>query len=162
MKRAPLVGRVLRVLLPRAAIERAEDDLTTLFERVDAQLGARAARRACVRESVLIVLWFWFDGLRRVLEWRPSSEGSRSVIFDWGQELRLSARALARRPGFTRIAIAVLGLGIGASVAIVSLADRLFLRPPSGVHAAHELVRAFRSWAPGRFGFVSGLPGLSQ
>jgi predicted permease len=146
---------VVRALLTRTAYQRAEVDLRSLYARLEGRLGQPAARRACLREGLLIVMWFWFDGLRRVLEFRPSAERRASVLFDLGQELRLSARALARRPGFTGIAIAVLGLGIGATVAIFSLADRLFLRPPAGVHAPQELVRVFRSWAPGMGGSVS-------
>ncbi len=48
-----------------------------------------------------------------------------SVLLD----LRHGARALARTPGFTFVAVAVLSLGIGGNATIFSLANALFLRP---------------------------------
>lgn len=60
------------------------------------------------------------------------------------QDLRFSVRALARRPGFTALAIGVMALGISANVAIFALASRLFLEPPAEVAAPDELVRLFR------------------
>ena len=44
-------------------------------------------------------------------------------------ELRYGARRLARRPGFTAIAVATLALGIGGATAIFSVADAVILRP---------------------------------
>lgn len=44
-------------------------------------------------------------------------------------DLRLAARALARRPVFTLSAVLTLALGLGAAVAIFSVADAVLLRP---------------------------------
>lgn len=44
-------------------------------------------------------------------------------------ELRQAWRAVLRRPGFLALAAATLALGIAASVAVVSLVDRVLLRP---------------------------------
>jgi putative ABC transport system permease protein len=46
-----------------------------------------------------------------------------------GQDLRFGVRGLLRNPGFTATAIFSLVLGIGASVAIFTVADNLLLRP---------------------------------
>lgn len=44
-------------------------------------------------------------------------------------ELRFAARALARTPGFTTVAITTLALGIGATTAVFTLVDSVLLRP---------------------------------
>jgi predicted permease len=48
------------------------------------------------------------------------------------QDFRHSVRLLCRTPGFTAVAVLILGLGIGANTAVFSLVDALVLRPRPG------------------------------
>lgn len=61
------------------------------------------------------------------------------------RDFRYAARALARSPGFTAVAIVILGLGIGANSTIFSLVNTLFLTSPPGIASPERLVRVNRS-----------------
>jgi hypothetical protein len=50
-------------------------------------------------------------------------------LADLLRDFRYSARSLARTPGFTVVAVAVLALGIGATSAIFSLVSAVWLKP---------------------------------
>lgn len=150
-----LARLILRLLGPTARV-RAEGDLEDVYVRVAAVRGVGSARRSCIRESVWIVGWAVLDRMRRTGS-RSGVERSKGGLMStgFGQDVRFAVRALARRPGFTALAIGVLALGIGSNVAIYTLADRLFLASPPLVDSPDELVRVFRSWAPGAGGAVS-------
>src|SRR5262245_41487648 len=52
-----------------------------------------------------------------------------TMLADLPRDFRYAARSLARTPGFTVVAVAVLALGIGATSAILSLASAVWLKP---------------------------------
>jgi predicted permease len=58
------------------------------------------------------------------------------------QDFRFGVRILAKNPGFTVIAVLVLGLGIGANTAIFTIINAFLLRPIAGKNPA-ELVSCF-------------------
>ena len=53
---------------------------------------------------------------------------ARSWLGDLGRDLRYGVRNLRRNPMFTTIAVLTLALGVGANVAIFSLADVVLFR----------------------------------
>jgi len=71
----------------------------------------------------------------------------------WGQnfmqDVRFGVRTLVRRPGFTTVAVLVLGLGIGAPATVLSLVDRIFFERPPEVEEPHRLFRVYRAWEGG-------------
>lgn len=56
------------------------------------------------------------------------------------QSIRVALRVVLKYPGFALAAVLTLGLGIGANVALFSVANTFLLRPPSGVAAPERLV----------------------
>lgn len=154
----PAIAHALLKLLSEASASRAREDLLDVHARVARLRGRRAADVAVLREAVAIVVWSVLDGMRHGLEkgrGRAARGRRASMLGDFAQDVRYGVRALGRRPGFTLLVVAVLALGIGAVTSITTIVDRLFFAPPAAVHAPHELVRLFRSWAPGEGGSMA-------
>jgi predicted permease len=69
-----------------------------------------------------------FGGLEPIRERARDARGTRWVEQVW-QDLRYTLRVLGRSPGFALAAVASLAIGIGANVALFTVADALLLRP---------------------------------
>jgi hypothetical protein len=58
-----------------------------------------------------------------------SSQEGRAGLRSALASVRLSVRSLARRPGYTSLAVLTLALGIGVATAVFTLVDRVLIRP---------------------------------
>jgi predicted permease len=59
-----------------------------------------------------------------------------------------AVRGLRRAPGFTLVLTLTLAVGLGGSLATISVMDRVLFRPPGGVSEPHELRRIGREFRP--------------
>ena len=66
---------------------------------------------------------------------------------NWMGELRLAARTLAKKPGFTTVSVLTLALGIGANLAIFAIVNAVLLEPLAFEES--ERIVELRHHAPG-------------
>ncbi len=85
----------------------------------------------------------------------------------WLSEIRQAWRASLRKPGFLLLAASVLALGLGASVAVYTLVDRVMLRPlpypqPGRLVALGQPTDYGLAISPREYQHLDGLQGVSS
>jgi len=92
------------------------DQLTQ--ENIASGMDARQARLAALRDLGGVPL----------IEEQCRDQRRTSLAVDFGKDLRYAMRMFSKSPGFTALAVSTLGLGLGASIAVYSLAEGFLLR----------------------------------
>ena len=114
----------LRPLLRRSAVEREMDaEMRFHYERLVDDFVAQGMSWEEARRRARLE----FGGMEQVKD--DAREARMAAIADrlW-RELGSAARSLARSPGFSLVAVAIVALGIGANTAMFSLLDQAILR----------------------------------
>ena len=119
------LGERLRALLfrGREARELQEELRTHLEMQVEKNLGDGMSEPEARRSAKLAL-----GGMDNIREEVRDASGVRPLE-DFVRDVRHSIRTLARRPGFTIVAVATLAIGIGASTAMFTLVNSVLLRP---------------------------------
>ncbi len=158
-QRGPLPALVTWVLERILPPDRRADVLGDLAETQAArraQLDSRAAGRRLWREAAALLLWrARWRGVTRAKRTPHRVASATSPLMmtrDLLQDVRFGIRGARRHPAFALTALAVLGLGIGASTTVLTLVNHIFFQPPAGVVEPDRLVSVYRSWAPGQGG----------
>ena len=115
----------LRALLSRGKVERELDDELRfhMHQQADKYVAAGLSPEEAARRVRLE-----FGGLDEVKEECRDARGI-GALEEAARNVRFAGRTLAKRPGFTMVAVATLALGIGANSAVFSALNAILLRP---------------------------------
>ena len=114
------------------AREEMREELAFHVEERAARLAASGMAPEAARAEAIRLLGSDLDDAAETLgesaEHKERTLDMRDWMHDFADDMRYAMRGLARRPGFTAIAVITLALGIGANTAIYSAVDALLLR----------------------------------
>ena len=114
---------LLRVLSDEADRRAAESDLAELYELRRRQDGDRAAARWLRRQHLLYPLHFFLDRARAaVSDWR-------ALMRHLWRDVAYSLRSLARTPALTATIVLTVGIGLGATSAMIGVVRAVLVNP---------------------------------
>jgi putative ABC transport system permease protein len=128
-----------------------EDELQAHLEIETRQLMDRGLPRKQAEMEARRLFSRQFGSQALVMETTRESGGHGGLARVW-QDLRYAVRILRRGPTFTVAAVLSLALGIGATTAVFSIADTVFLRPLPYADAGRLV------WVAIRYGDLEFLP----
>jgi predicted permease len=128
-----------------------EEELQAHHEIETKQLMDRGLPRAQAEIEARRLFGEQYGSRALVLEATRETGGHRAFARLW-QDIRYAARVLRRAPAFTTAAVLSLALGIGATTAVFSIADTIFLRPLPYADAGRLV------WVGIRYGDLEFLP----
>ena len=114
---------LVRVLLNEADRRAVENDLAELYELRRRQDGDRAAARWLRRQHLLYPLHYFLDGARAaVSDWR-------ALMRHLWRDTVYSLRSLARTPALTTTIVLTVGIGLGATTAMIRVVRGVLVNP---------------------------------
>ena len=132
------VYRTLLSLYPRPFREEYGRDMESLFRDRRQQVGGRVSSLILLWVKAIMDLGIQASAAHlrrhRSRQQQPRNGGKASArkpggLWPWWDTLKVSARTLAKKPGYSSGAILTLALGMGAATAVFALVDGVLIRP---------------------------------